>query len=135
MITRATMGAYLAVMLAELATEAEIDLADTPEGIGYALDQALADLGSDTANTGAGYALAEYYGLRRVRFALAARIDFDATAIQSKRSQLYNQIDSLIADAARRAASAGHPISSEAGAPAASVTAWPTDWIEPEASA
>lgn len=135
MITRAAMSAYLAVMLAELAAEAEIDLADTPEGIGYALDQAMADLGSDTANTGAGYALAEYYGLRRIRFAIAARIDFDATAIQSKRSQLYNQIDSLIADAARRAASAGHPISSADGTPAASVIAWPTDWIEPEATA
>ena len=135
-VTRATLIDYLSAMIAELADEAQIEIADTASGFKYAIDQAIADLSDDTENLTAAYALAEYHALRRIRSAFAARIDFDATAIQSKRSQLYNQVDHLIADAANRASAAGHPITSggssgSSGAPAQTIL-WSTDWQEPE---
>ena len=108
-ITRAGLVAYLAVMLKDLAEEAAVTIADTSAGIAYALDQAMADLGEDLDNLSAGYALAEYHTLRRIRAAFAARLDFDATATAGRRSQLYNQTDALIADAAARAARGSLP--------------------------
>jgi hypothetical protein len=131
-VTRAGLVSYLAVMIKDLAEEAQIALTDTSAGIAYALDQAMADLGEDLDNTSAGYALAEYHALRRLRAAFAARLDFDATATAGRRSQLYNQTDSLIADAAQRAASAGHPVTSTASSAPATTILWSTDWQEPE---
>lgn len=131
-ITRAGLVAYLAVMLKDLAEEAAVTIADTSAGIAYALDQAMADLGEDLDNLSAGYALAEYHTLRRIRAAFAARLDFDATATAGRRSQLYNQTDALIADAAARAASAGHPVISSASSAPATTILWSTDWQEPE---
>ena len=131
-ITRQNLADYLAVMFAALAEEAGIEISDTPGGIGYALDQALADIGADTDNLTAAYAIAEYHAARRILTTLASRPDFDATAIQSsRRSQLYAMTRDLIDQAAQRAKAAGHPL--EYMAPAG-VMLWSTDWIEPEAT-
>ena len=131
-ITRAGLADYLAVMFAALAEEAGIDLADTPGGIGYALDQAMADIGSDTANVPACYAIGEYHTARRILLVLASRPDFDATAIQSsRRSQLYAMTRDLMEQAATRAAATGHALENVA---TAGVLTWITDWIEPEAT-
>lgn len=129
-ITRQNLADYLAVMFAALAEEAGIDVADTPGGIGYALDQAMADIGSDTANIAAAYAIGEYHTARRILTTLASRPDFDATAIQSsRRSQLYAMTRDLMEQAAQRAAATGHPLEHVA---AGGIMVWSTDWIEPE---
>lgn len=128
-ITRQSLADYLATMIAALATEAGIETSDTPGGIGYALDQAIADIGADTANLSAAYAIAEYHAYKRILAILASRPDFDATAIQSsRRSQLYSMTRDLMDQAAQRAAATGHPLEHAA---AAGILVWSTDWIEP----
>ncbi len=112
-ITRDDMQDYAEVQHAELGAEAGIALTDTTAGIGLALDQAVAKLGDDTSNLDAAYSLTDYYVLQRVWYALAARVDFDATAVQRGRSQVFNQVYLLMADAQKRCAAAGHAVAAE----------------------
>lgn len=129
---RADLLAYAQSQLTTLAAEAALTLADNAAGIAYQLDQALADLGADTANANAGYALIEYHTLRKLQSALAARVDFDATAVQRPRSQLFEHIKSLLKDASERAAAAGHPVTASATTGQSTTVRWTADWIEPE---
>lgn len=115
MITRLYLLAHAAGMLDELATEAGVSLSDDSLGIARQLDATLRDLGADTDNVAAGEALIEYHVLARLRYALAARVDFDATAIKRGRSQVFEQVDSLLTAAAARAAAYGHPVTAVTG--------------------
>lgn len=116
-MTRADLLTHAAGVLSELAAEAGVVLADTAAGIAGQLDAAERDLGDDTGNGAAGEALIEYHVLRRLRYAVASRVDFDATAMQRGRSQIYNQVTALLDDAANRAAAAGHPVVATPAAP------------------
>ncbi len=127
-IARADMLDYAEVQHEELATEAGVTLEDTTAGIKLALDQAVAKLGTDTSNLDAAYALTDYYVLQRIWYALAARVDFDATAVQQKRSQVFNQVYMLMNDAAKRCAAAGHAV---ATAKRVGLADYVTDWLEP----
>jgi hypothetical protein len=127
-ITRADLLDYAEVQHAELAAEAGISLVDTSAGIKLALDQAVNRLGDDTANLDAAYALTDYYVLQRVWYALAARVDFDATAVQRNRSQVFNQVYRLLEDAQRRCAAAGHAVTAERRAQLVDYT---VDYLEP----
>lgn len=127
-VTRADMFDYAEVQHAELATEAGITLTDSTAGIKLALDQAVAKLGTDTTNLEAAYALTDYYVLQRIWYALGARVDFDATAVQQKRSQVFNQVYTLMQDAAKRCAAAGHAVATEKRV---GLVEYVTDWLEP----
>ena len=109
-MTRDDLLFHVTAVLEALAQEANVSLTDDWGGIGRQLDAAMRDLGTDTGNVMAGEALAEYHVLRRIRYAVAARVDFDATAMQGGRSQIYRHVSDLLADAAGRAAAAGHPV-------------------------
>lgn len=126
-MTRADLLTYLAATFTALGAEAGVPLTDTAAGLAYPLDSAMFGLGSDTGNTEAGHALGEFYALRRMRYAVAGRVDFDATAIKKGRSQIYEQIDALIKDAERRATATGHPT-----AAGGSLTTINLDYIEPD---
>ncbi len=128
-MNRADLLLHAQSVLPELASECGVTLADTGAGIARQLDAAARDLGEDTENESAGEALIEYHCLRRMRFALAARVDFDATAVRRGRSQIFNQVDALLGDAAERAAAAGHPVT--ATAPGATLVRLNLDWLEP----
>lgn len=110
MTSRADLLAHAVSVLDELATETGVSLSDDLFGIVRQLDAAVRDLGDDVGNRWAGEALIEYHVLRRMRYAVAARVDFDATAIKRNRSQIYQQVGDLLDDAAKRAAAAGHPV-------------------------
>ena len=127
-ITRGDMLDYAEVQHAELAAEAGITIADTTAGIGLALDQAVAKLGSDTSNLDAAYSLTDYYVLQRVWYALASRVDFDATAVQRNRSQVFNQVYVLLGDAQKRCAAAGHAVATEKRV---ALVEYNTDYLEP----
>lgn len=129
-MTRAEMLAHAASTLPELAAVCGVSLVDAPAGIAGQLDAAARDLGADTGNAAAGEALIEYHVLRRCRFALAARMDYQATAVERNRSQIFGQVNSLLTDAAARAAAAGHPVTT--GAESASLLRLNLDWIEPD---
>jgi len=109
-MTRLDLLAHANGVLEELAIEAGVSLSDDDRGIARQLDAAERDLGTDVNNVQAGEALIEYHVLRLFRYALAARVDFDATAIKRSRSQVYIQVNDLLTDAANRAAAAGHPV-------------------------
>lgn len=127
-VTRANMLDYAVVQHAELATEAGIAPTDTNSGIKLALDQAVAKLGSDTSNLDAAYSLTDYYVLQRVWYALASRVDFDATAVQRNRSQVFNQVYKLLEDAQKRCAAAGHAVATENRV---GLVEYNTDYLEP----
>lgn len=127
-ITRDDMLDYAEVQHAELAAEAGITIADTTAGIGLALDQAVAKLGGDTSNLDAAYSLTDYYVLQRVWYALASRVDFDATAVQRNRSQVFNQVYMLMADAQKRCAAAGHAVATEKRV---ALVEYNADYLEP----
>lgn len=130
-MTRVDLLAHAQAVLDELATEAGVSLSDDALGIARQLDAALRDLGADTDNRWAGEALIEYHVLRRFRYALAARVDFDATAVKRNRSQVYQQVSDLLTDAANRAASAGHPVIATVEAPqGARLIALNLDYLE-----
>ena len=126
-ITREDLTTYAQTTMQDLAIEAGIELSET--GIRYELDQAIAALGEDTANTGAAYALIEYYILRRCRLNVAARVDVSISGSRQPRSQIYQHISDLLVEAGARAASAGHPIASAAQL---SIAALNLDYLEPE---
>ena len=136
-MNRADLLAHAQAVFVELAAETGIALAEDSEGqdgtpipgISRQLDAAARDLGDDTSNTAAGEALIEYHVLRRMRYAVAARVDFDATAVKTKRSQIYNQIDSLIEAAIDACASAGHAIAQTGGSKIVDLN---LDYLEPE---
>ena len=127
-ITRGDMQDYAEVQHAELGVEAGISLADTTAGIALALNQAVARLGDDTGNLDAAYALTDYYVLQRIWYALASRVDFDATAVKRGRSQVFNQVYLLIEDATKRCAAAGHAVATEKRV---GVVDYNTDYLEP----
>ena len=127
-ITRADMLDYAEVQHAELALEAGIALTDTTAGIKLALDQAVAKLGSDTDNLDAAYSLTDYYVLQRIWYALASRVDFDATAVKHNRSQVFNQVGKLLEDAQQRCAAAGHAVATEKRV---GLVDYVTDYLEP----
>ena len=127
-ITRGDMQDYAEVQHAELGVEAGISLADTTAGIALALNQAVARLGDDTGNLDAAYALTDYYVLQRIWYALASRVDFDATAVKRGRSQVFNQVSLLIEDATKRCAAAGHAVATEKRV---GVVDYNTDYLEP----
>jgi len=130
-MTRSDLLLHARAVLPELAAECGVVLADNEEGIARQLDMALRDVAGDTANDAAGEALIEYHCLRRFRYALGARVDFDATAVQGKRSQIFNQVDLLLKDAIGRAAAAGHPVTAaKAGSQLVRVN---LDYLEPGA--
>ncbi len=139
-MSRADLLTHVQHMLPEIAIEAGVTLAEDTTtqggiavpGITRELDAAVRDLGSDTGNQAAGEALIEYHVLRRCRYAVGSRLDFDATAVQAKRSQIYNQIDALIKDAADRCAATGHPIAQTSGSRLVTLN---LDYLEPEALA
>jgi hypothetical protein len=126
---RAELLAHAQNLFTDLANEAGISLADDAGGIERQIDATLRDLGEDTTNAAAGEALIEYHCLRRFRYAVAARVDFDATAVTKKRSQIYEQIDHLITDAAKRCSATGHPMSETAGSQLIRLN---LDYLEPE---
>ena len=128
-MTRGEMLDYVASMFQALADETGIPLTDEPAGLAYQLDAAQDELGDDTENKTAARALIEFHALRKFRIAAAARPDFDATAIKKGRSQVYEQIDALIADAGRRCAAAGHPTEAATGY---GITAINLNFIEPD---
>jgi hypothetical protein len=126
-MTRADLLTYLAATFTVLGAEAQVSLTDTAAGLAYPLDSAMTALGSDTGNTEAGHALGEYYSLLKFRYAVAGRVDFDATAVRKGRSQIYEQIDALIKDAQQRAAATGHPTTA-----GNNLTSINLDYIEPD---
>lgn len=113
-MTRAELLEYAESMYRPLADETGIPLTDTPAGLAYQLDAAEEEIGDDADNNAAARALIEYHSLIKFRAAAAARPDFDATAKRGSKSQVYEQINALIADAARRCATAGHPTTTAA---------------------
>ena len=134
-MTQLDMLAHAAALLTELAEETGVLLVDDALGIKGQLDAAVRDLGDDTANSAAGEALTEYHVLRRLRYAVAARVDANsATAVQRNKSQVFHQIETLITDAANRAAAAGHPVTPVGNAPAApaglSLLRFPLGWTQ-----
>lgn len=116
-MTRADLLAHAQGILDELAIEAGVSLSDDALGIARQLDAAVRDLGDDVTNAAAGEALIEYHVLRRLRYAIASRVDFDATAVKRNRSQIYLQLQDLLTDAATRAAAAGHAVVATPDAP------------------
>ena len=116
-MTRDDLLFHVNAVLEALAQEANVSLTDDWGGIERQLDAAVRDLGADTNNVMAGEALIEYHVLRRIRYAVASRVDFDATAMRGGRSQIYQHVSDLLADAAARAAAGGHPVIATAGQP------------------
>lgn len=134
MTTRADLLAHAVGVLDELATEAGVSLSDDASGIARQLDAAWRDLGMDTGNKAAAEALVEYHVLRRLRYAVASRVDHQATGIQRNRSQVYHQVTDLLNDAAARAAAAGHPVTAVADGKSvqgARLVALNLDYLEP----
>lgn len=129
--SRADLVAYLAGFLADLATETGIAMVDTAPGIAAQLDQAQAAAGDNPHDT-AHYAAAEFFVLRRMRAATAARTDFDATAIKGGRSQVYNHISELMAEASAMAATYGVNLTAATIGDGSGSFVWSTDTIEPE---
>lgn len=130
-MTRNDLVVYAFSVLTELADECGVALSDSADGLRFQIDAAWAALGDDTSNTDAAQALVEYHCLRRFRLAVSVRTDNGLTDIRRKRSQIFEQIDRLVEDAANRAAAAGHPI--QPASPMANID-WNTDWIEAEES-
>lgn len=129
-MTRHDLVVYAFATLRELADECGVALSDSADGLRYQIDAAWAALGDDTSNLEAAQALVEYHSLRRFRLAAAVRTDSSLTDVRRKVSQIFEQIDRLVEDAANRAAAAGHPI--QPASPMTNVL-WNTDWIEAEA--
>lgn len=132
-MSRTAITTYAAAIYSAWSSETGIALTDTAAGIAYQIDLVLAALGDDTSNTAAMQALTDYHLLRRFQTVIGARVDFDATAIKSGRSQLFTHLKDMIADAAARAAAAGYPVTGSAAS--AGPIYWSTDWIEPEIAA
>lgn len=112
------MLAYAASLFADLAEQTAVPLGDSADGLAYQLDAAVEALGDEAGsadNGAAARALIEYHALRKFRAAAAARPDFDATAMRGGRSQVYEQIDAMITEAAQRCAAAGYPVDAAVG--------------------
>lgn len=136
-MTRADLLAYLQSVFGALAAETGAPLTDTENGFKHPLDSAFRRLGvgesdlaaAQTASVEAAQALAEYFALRRFRSLLAARVDFDATAVQGPRSQPFNHVTALLEEAASRCAATGYGVGGDEGA---ARVRWNLDYIEPE---
>lgn len=128
-MTRDQILAYAVSLFSALADEAGTPLNDTATGLAYQLDAVIAATADDSDNAPAQQALIEYHALRKMRYSLAARPDFDATAKAAGRSQVFTQVDALIKDAAGRASAAGHPVATPA---AYGLHALALDYLEPE---
>lgn len=130
-MTRAELLAYAASLFAALADESGVPLDDSAAGLAWQLDAVIAATTDDADNDAAQQALIEYHALRKFRYGLAARPDFDATAVRKKRSQIFEQVDSLIAEAAARCGAGGYPV---AAAGAYGLHTLTLDYLEPEAT-
>ena len=131
-MTRADLLTYAASLFAALAEEAQIPLEDTAAGLKYQLDGVQAATAADSDNADAQQALIEYHTLRKMRIALAARSDVNSTGIRKGRSQIFEQVDSLIKDASERSAAAGYAVASAGDY---GHTALTLDYLEPEDTA
>lgn len=128
-MTRAELLNYAASLFAALADETGTPLDDSAAGLAYQLDTVIRATAGDPDNADAQQPLIEYYALRKFRYAVASRADFDATAIRGGRSQIFTQIDALTADAATRATAAGYPVAAQGNYGLQSLT---FDYLEPE---
>lgn len=131
-MTRAELLAYAASMLAPLADECGIPLDDSAAGLAWQLDAVVTATADDADNAAAQQALIEYHALRKFRFALAATADVNGTGVRKGKGQVFAQVESLIDDAANRAASAGHPV---AAAGDYGLHVLTLDYLEPETTA
>ncbi len=141
-MTRAELLTYIATIMADLLTSAGVGSDDDAAGLKYPIDSAYRRMGYaesdlDTAepdDVNALQDLAEYYTVVRVRNVFAARVDFDATAIESgKRSALFEQVDELVDGLIERCAAAGYPVAGGAASDGAyAVTSLYVDYLEPQ---
>lgn len=144
-MTRSDLLTYLYYVLKDLLTEAGLSASDTSEGLKYALDSTFRKLGTaeaslssaTTDSVAAAQVLGEYYTLLRIRSVLAARVDFDATAIETgSRSAIFDQVNALIEDAVMRCESIGYPVSGDSASSSAyGLTSLYVDYNEPEPTA
>lgn len=131
-MTRAELLAYASSLFAALAKTANVPLDDSAAGLAYQLDAVIDATTGDSDNSAGQQALIEYHALRKFRFVLAASADVNSTGIRKGKSQIFEQVDTLIADASSRSAAAGYPVATtgEYG-----LTAINLDYLEPEATA
>ena len=131
-MTRAELLAYASSLFAALAKTASVPLDDSAAGLSYQLDAVIDATPGDSDNSAAQKALLEYTALRKFRFNLAASADVHSTGIRKGKSQIFEQVDTLINDDSSRAAAAGYPVATtgEYG-----LTAINLDYLEPEATA
>lgn len=119
-MNRAQSIAYLASAYPELFGAAGIATPASDTGTGYAVDDALraygvaeADLANeDVTSSLTGYlALVRYHGLRRLRSALASKVDIriGVPELEKKRSQAFKMASDLLAEAEADVAAAGYP--------------------------
>lgn len=143
--TRAQALSYLQNEHANLLKASGVATTDTAGGLGGPLDKAFRALGTveaslatatvTDAQTPALLALADYYTLSRIWRAVGNRADVgDGRQVLGARSQVFQQVKDLLAEAAATCASYGYPV----GAAAAAAGAWTygsinLDFIEPEA--
>jgi len=132
-MTRADLLDYLINTLGELLEEANVYKSDITGGMQFSLDQTIA-LVDSTADDIAFQTVGEYYTLRRIRNVLAARVDFDATAIEGgSRSAVFNQVTELLTEAQERASAVGYPVTGDSASESAyGLTSLYMDYIEPE---
>ena len=128
-MTRAELLAYAASLYAALAKEANVPLDDSAAGLAYQLDAVTTATASDSSNSAAQQALIEYHALRKFRATLAARSDTNSTGIRKGKSQIFDQVNALIDDAASRSATAGYPV---AAAGEYGMTTITLGYLEPE---
>lgn len=108
-INRNALLQHLVNEFGKLATETGQVTTDSLAGYGPAIDRALRRLGVaetdlataelDDADGPAAFALAEYYALLRFQRALAVRGDIDGASVIGPRSQVFQQVRDMLADA------------------------------------
>jgi hypothetical protein len=147
--TRAALIAYLAAEHARLLIEARMETGDSAAGLKYPADQAFRRLGvaeenlasATSANAAALFALGDYYTLRRIARAIAARVDFGSPGVEGDRPRVFQHIQGsqgrgglrgLIADAAGDCAAQGYPVGDDAASQQWSYSGLNLDMIEPE---
>lgn len=142
MTNRAEVIAYIAAEHSQLLAEARMPTTDTPAGLKLPADQTFLRVGieagylaaAEHADTLALYALADYYTLRRIARAIAARTDLGAPAVEGDRPRTFEHISKLIEQAAGDCAAQGYPVGKEAATEGAGWTfgAINLDIVEPE---
>lgn len=139
-MTRSDLLAYLSETYREITETLSISQSDAPSAYSHALDQAFRRLNvaesglaiAESNDVEAAQALGEYYSLRRFRALAAVRVDYpaDGNRIMQKRSQLFQQISDLLAEAAERCEALGFSMKAET---LLQSVQWVTDYVEPVA--